>query len=162
MSESVVKTYTKLFTFSFKTAPVWCCIAMFCDLCNGLISGSFVLLTQVFFDQASASDHFEWALIRALITLAGVILIQHALNGTCHIVLPYFRGKVNKAAISRLNQKVGKLPPILFENTEFLNHIEKAYQGSNFSRSVVVPFLRFIFLYIPYGIFVGGVSIFVG
>jgi len=146
---SVVKTYAKLFIISAKASPIWCGLALLCDLCNGVISGSFVVFTQAFFNQASISTDFNWTLIRTLGTLAGVLLIQHVINGMGHTILPYFRNKVNKVAISRLNQKAGELPPILFENSEFLNQIEKAYQGSNFSRSVVVPFLRFVFYIYP-------------
>ncbi len=153
---SALKTCGRLFAKSFQSAPVWCCIALFCDLCNGVISGTFVLFTQRFFDQASVSAKFEWALLQSLLTLGGILLIQHIINGVGHTILPYFRNKVNQKAISNLNQKAGALPPILFENTDFLNHIEKAYQGSNFSRSVVVPIMRFAFLYLPYQIVVGG------
>lgn len=153
---SILTVYSNLFITSVRSAPLWCCLALLCDLFNGIISGSFVLFTQDFFDKAATSNQLNWDILRTLVTLAGVLLIQHVINGVGHTLLPYFKNKVNKVSISSLNQVVSSIPPIQFEDPTFLNHVEVAYKGAEFCFDVVVPVLRVMFLYLPYCFFVGG------
>lgn len=149
------KAFFRILIMGAKTAPLQFTAFLFIDTCNGVISASFAYFMQRFFDTAANNKGYSLSVLTSLLTLCGVLVLQHIINGTGHTLIPNLRNKMNRNAISALNKKLSLLSPVMFEDKRFLDNVEKAYKGTDYSLTVLVPVLRFFFLYLPYAIVMG-------
>lgn len=111
--------------------------------------------TELFFDSVSLGAlerTISPAIIFSFLFLMAAILTSHILNGcdnylgtSVHVVLI---GKFEK----RMHKKAVKLDPILFEDTEFLDNMNKAFEGSGVSGCTFVleAFMVIMFSQVPY------------
>lgn len=155
MKAGFVKTFFRILVMGAKAAPQQFTAFLCIDTSNGIISATFAYFMQRFFDQVAHNKGYSVTVITSLLTLCGVLVLQHIINGIGHTVIPGLKFKMDRNAISALNEKLSLLPPVMFEDNKFLDNVEKAYKGTEYSFSVLIPFLRFFFLYLPYAIFMG-------
>ena len=93
--------------------------------------------------------------VEELRKLYAVIILQHATNGIGHSVIPALKLKLDREALVKLERKSRDVPAEWFEHREFLDFLEKAYKGTGYCFTLLVPMLRFLFKYGPYCVLMG-------
>lgn len=84
-----------------------------------------------------------------------MIIVQHFVNGLGHSVIPALKNKLDRDAMVAVERKLQKVPPIWFEDKTFLDFIDKARKGTDYTFAFLVPMLRFLFQYAPYCVILG-------
>ncbi|MDR0731354.1 MAG: ABC transporter ATP-binding protein/permease [Treponema sp.] len=122
---------------------------------DSVLSASATFFSVRFFSAIANNSTFSSEVVIALLLLGLSFIFQHATNGIGHTVIPALKFKIDRDAITRLNDKMSEFPAVWFENNEFLDFVAKGYRGTDYCFSVLVPMLRFLFKYLPYCIIVG-------
>lgn len=145
----------RLYKAAFIECPGRMLIYSFVLLANGVIQIAITYGTELFFDSVSLGVReraISPGVIVSFLFLMATILMSHILNGcdnylgtSVHVVLI---GKFEK----RMHEKAVKLDPVLFEDTEFLDDMNKAFQGSGVSGCTFVleAFMVVMFSQVPY------------
>lgn len=145
----------RILVMGFRAAPPLLIAFLLIDILNGILSALMTYSTQHLFDVMIGYDHFTPQVIGGLTLFAVMIIGQHGINGLGHTLIPNLKNKMDAKAMQELHEKAGKMPAILFEKQDFLNHVKKATEGTEYSFKMLVPFLRGIFLYGVYMIVIG-------
>ena len=152
---NILSIMGRLYKAAFTECPVRMLIYSLVLLANGVIQIVITYETKLFFDNVSLGAReraVSPAIIFSFLFLMAAILMSHILNGcdnylgtSVHVVLI---GKFEK----RMHKKAVKLDPVLFEDTEFLDHVNKAFQGSGVSGCTFVleAFMVVMFSQVPY------------
>lgn len=151
---TVLYVFRRIFVMGFKVAPALFVAFLLVDVLNGVLSALMTCFTQHLFDVMIGYNQFTSQVVLGLVLFAAVVMVQHAVNGLGHSIIPYLKNKMNAQAMQDFHEKAGKLPAILFEQQDFLNHVKKATEGTEYS-SMLVRFLRGIFLYSVYMAVIG-------
>lgn len=150
----------RLYKAAFTECPGRMLIYSFVLFANGVIQIVITYGTELFFDSVSLGAReraISPAIIFSFLFLMAAILMSHILNGcdnylgtSVHVVLI---GKFEK----RMHKKAVKLDPVLFEDTEFLDSMNKAFEGSGVSGCTFVleAFMVVMFSQVPYMILMG-------
>ena len=145
----------RLYKAAFTECPVRMLVYSLVLFANGVIQVVITYGTELFFDCVSLGARereMSSMIIFSFLFLMAAILASHILNGcdnylgtSVHVVLI---GKFEK----RMHKKAVKLDPALFEDTEFLDNINKAFQGSGVSGCTFVleAFMVVMFSQVPY------------
>lgn len=145
----------RLYKAAFTECPVRMLIYSLVLFANGVIQIVITWGTEAFFDSVSLGARegaIRPTVVFTFLFLIAAILSSHILNGcdnylgtSVHVVLI---GKFEK----RMHKKAVKLDPILFEDTAFLDHINKAFQGSGVEGCTFVleAFMVVMFSQVPY------------
>ena len=145
----------RLYKAAFTECPGRMLIYSFVLFANGVIQIVITYGTELFFDSVSLGAReraISPAIIFSFLFLMAAILMSHILNGcdnylgtSVHVVLI---GKFEK----RMHKKAVKLDPVLFEDTEFLDSMNKAFEGSGVSGCTFVleAFMVVMFSQVPY------------
>lgn len=149
---SFIGSILKIFKLGFFVSPFHFILFILIDLIHGILSASTASFTERFFEKVTKSTKFTSEVFVALLIVCFILVIRHVLNGVNHTVIPALKFKMDKDALNRINKKVYEFPAAWFENQDFLNFVEKAYNGTEYSFAVLIPFFRFLFLYLPYSI----------
>lgn len=150
-----IKAFMNVLKMGFQVSPLHFLLFIAIDIVNSILVASMTYFSERFFSVVRNSDTYSLRVIQALIVLCAVIILQHVTNGIGHSVIPALKYKMDRDAIMRLNNKMLQFPTMWFENQDFLNFVEKAYRGTEYSFSVLVPMLRFLFKYGPYCVIMG-------
>lgn len=152
---NILSIMGRLYKAAFTECPVRMLIYSLVLLANGVIQIVITYETKLFFDNVSLGAReraVSPTIIFSFLFLIAAILMSHILNGcdnylgtSVHVVLI---GKFEK----RMHKKAVKLDPVLFEDTEFLDHVNKAFQGSGVSGCTFVleAFMVVMFSQVPY------------
>lgn len=145
----------RLYKVAFTECPARMLIYSLVLFANGVIQIAITYGTELFYDSVSLGvreSSISLSIIFSFLFLMTTILVSHILNGcdnylgtSVHVVLI---GKFEK----RMHKKVVKLDPVLFEDTEFLDNINKAFEGSGVSGCTFVleAFMVIMFSQVPY------------
>lgn len=116
------------------------------------------VVLQYFFDTAQKMADQECGMesfLKALAVLGGVYLLYHVLDGisNCYSEMMYLRilHKIKMMIFGR----IGSLNAIKFEDTEYLNTLEKVKNGAESFPGLFFTVIDILFYYIPYFIFMG-------
>jgi ATP-binding cassette subfamily B protein len=139
----------------FRVSPPHFILFIIIDMINSVLSVSATFFSVRFFSAVTNSSSFSSEVLIALLLLCLSFIFQHAINGTGHTVIPALKFKIDRDAISRLNDKMSEFPAVWFENNEFLDFVAKGYRGTDYCFDVLVPMLRFLVQYLPYCIIMG-------
>lgn len=145
----------RLYKMAMQVCPIRIIIYSITLVLNGSIAVVITYFTELFYDsvhngleqQIISSD-----LIVALVMFISVIFTSHVLNGLDN----YLGTSVHVVLIGdfeeRMHKKAVKLEPVLFENIDFLDDINKALQGSGVDGCTytLVAFMVVVFSKIPY------------
>lgn len=130
---TIFKVILRIIPIQFKTVPWNCLIENTLAIMNGLSFSLAVVATQYLFDTiskaATGSEGFGDCLVSLLI-LAGVTFGQQIINGVQNfhgigILLPKSAGRLTVL----LHLKLRHVDPAQFENTDFLDDLNKAREG---------------------------------
>lgn len=149
------KAFLNTFKIGFLVAPAHFLLFICLDILNSTLSASVTYFTAKFFTSVTNSKGEVNSTIIALVVLCIIIAMNHVVNGVGHSVIPALKFKMDRDAMMKLNRKMQDIPTEWFENQEFLNYVEKAYRGTEYSFAVLVPMMRFLFNYGPYCVIMG-------
>lgn len=120
---------------------------------HGLAYGIITPVTQLFFDRATdfAAQKTELAAVISGLLLLGLAhIIKQVLNGVANFIPMMYYRKAEGILSLGLHDKMSKIAPEYFENTQVLDDMNKATQGKNeavwFTGSILTTFN----FYIPY------------
>ncbi len=146
-----------IFAKVFSVSPVWFLV---CYLAFALNSASYAFLTiamQQLFDKVNliSQNGFMNNVISAILTLLLVQLIIEITDAVSNFVAEAYDLKALGKLTHILNEKIGKLDPIAFEDSETLNAINKSYEGVKYAIRVMNIFMDVFLYYLPYFIVMG-------
>ncbi len=156
---SIFKTVRMMLPYFMKYIPGLSMLHLVCSIMHGLSFGVLTWGTQYLIDKATSLAVGEIALgtaIIALFVLGGIHLVNRILNAVAN----YLYGVNNSILGGHLQKsifdKIGRLSPEVFEDTDKLDDINKASNGqSNACGLVTTIFISILGFYIPYFIYMG-------
>lgn len=158
---SLFSVLCRLYKIAFTECPLRMLIYSLVLFVNGGIQIAITYGTELFYNSVNmgVKDRMlSSTIIFSLTFLLAAILMSHLLNGldnylgtSVHVVL------IEKFE-ERMHKKAEKLEAALFDDTEFLDRINKAFQGSgvNGCTYVLVAFMVVMFSQVPYMILMSG------
>lgn len=145
----------RLYKMAVLVCPIRMLIYSIVLVANGLIAVVITYCTEVFYESVNigvTERTISSVIIITLVLLIGTIFASHILNGLDN----YLGESVHVVLIGnfeeRMHKKVVKLEPVLFENTYFLDEINKAFKGSGVDGCTysLVAFMVVMFSKVPY------------
>ncbi|SFR87019.1 ABC transporter ATP-binding protein [Anaeromicropila populeti] len=146
----------RLFILVIKSCPLYFIIYALIDMCQGVSYGINTHLLQVFFDQLVKTIHNQvpYKNVIILAVLLGVLLIFiQLLNGLANFMYENLIKKLKGSLTFRVNEKAADLNPILYEETNELDKINKAHNGMENSVEILFSFISIFTFHIPYFIY---------
>ncbi len=155
---SVFKIFIKLFPMVFSLYPIYFTTALLLGILNGTFLGITTLATNNFFNVVESGIKgdatYSWMVITAL--LLGFSIFGCIIVGNLHNFMMDSVGKKMIGQFSRkLHSKFSRVDPINFENSEFLDSINKAKTGIDGSLALIGTIASIFTFYLPYFLFMG-------
>ncbi|MDD4264428.1 MAG: hypothetical protein PHI65_08140, partial [Firmicutes bacterium] len=155
---SVFNAFRRLVPVIYGATPIFFLVYTVISISHGLLWGVETMMQQRFFDTATlfaiGKNQFS-TVLRALAFLGGANIFCQILNGVANYLPDMFAQKVIGRLTAGINKKMAKLDPIVFENTDKLDDINKAEQGKNNSIWFMFIFTTIFTFYLPYFLFMG-------
>ena len=142
----------------YRCAPflfIFCCVT---SILHGVSWGVETMFQQRFFDAVTSfanGNKLVSSVFLALLWLGLVNISCQILNGIGNYFPSVLIGKCQGKLSFEIYEKIAKLSPILFEDTDRLDDINKAEQGKNHATWFVFTFINIFNFYVPYFIFMG-------
>ena len=123
---------------------------------NSFLNISAIFATQFLFDKVSLlwedKTFFKSALLAVGLLLI-IKILKEVIDGVSNFIAENYDLRTGQKFIKIINLKVSKVEPINFEDSNFLDNINKAYQGIKPVRVLVNLTMDLIMSYGPYFIF---------
>ena len=150
---NILQMLRRLLPLVFKAAPLPLTLYILISILHGLSWGLITSVQQIFFDTAAgladASRTFSQT-FASLAMLAGAYTLCQVFNGIGNL----FPNLVNEKILGRLSmgihEKMARLAPVTFEDTRYLDAINKAEEGKNNAVWFISVFASICFFYTPY------------
>ena len=84
-----------------------------------------------------------------------VIIISQILNGVHNFMFDVFQNKVSGHLFKKINEKSANIDPVIYEDTELLDSINKAQKGVEGSLGLFIVLTTLFTFYLPYFLFMG-------
>ena len=155
---NIFKAFRKLCPKMMKVSPgLWtiCCVL---SIAHGLFWGIETMAQQQFFDEASQFAVNRASLSQVILSLVwlGLVYIScQVLNGVSNFLPDVYFGICGGKLSKEMHQKIARIDPIMFEDTEKLDDINKANQGKNNATFFVFIIVTVMTFYVPYFLFMG-------
>lgn len=150
---SFYKVLKKIVPMIFKACPLYFAFFCFIAVMQSISYVVITIMTQKFFDHITIAVN-EGGSIREIIIvtigLTAALIINQILNGIYNFVPDDLAFRANCYIRSKLNEKAGRLDPIVFENTSSLDHINKANEGLMNSMFMFLILSSIFTFYLPY------------
>ena len=149
----VITAFFKLIPDTFRIAPWFFVVCNILSILHGFSFGVTTWVTQIFFDRATAYSEQRvliGSVIMGLVFLGLANIICQILNGVANFIVGLYVDKSQGKLSKRIHEKMSRLSPVCFEDTEKLDDINKAEQGKNNSAWFVWSILSTFTFYIPY------------
>lgn len=153
---NVFTTFVKLFPMVFKTSPVLFIIPEVTIILFSLSMGMNTIIMQKFFDSASEMINGKAGIsdvIYSLLAFGLINVISQVMNGLGNFLIQVFGLKAEGKLSFKINEKMGRISPICFEDTRMLDDINKAENGKSNAVWFVLQFNTIFTFYFPYFIF---------
>lgn len=128
------------------------------NIVHGVLFGIGTMTQQQMFDQAERLVNGQTvfsAVMWALLLYGGIKVLREIVNGTANYIPDILFTKIEGKLSYEIHQKMAKLSPVVFEDTQKLDDINKAEQGKKAAPWFVFVFTLVFTFYIPYFIFMG-------
>lgn len=155
---NVIAAFKILFPKLIRLSPVLLTLCCVISIFHGLFWGIETMFQQRFFDKATefaSGDAVLGAVVIALVWLGSASVTCQLLNGVGNFIPNILFGICDGKLSKEIHQKIARIAPIMFEDTDRLDDINKANQGKNNATFFVFIFLTIFTFYIPYFIFMG-------
>lgn len=153
---SFVTILRALIPSAFKNYYIYTLIFLLVSMFSGLFIGINTVVMQKFFDAVISYINLSSTIkdiIISLIVLGAVVIGQQIIQGIINFMSNDLPLRIRGNVCEKLNLKSGRLNPIDFENPEFLDDINKAKVGLEYSIQLVLVFFVVLTSYVPYFIF---------
>ncbi len=153
---SLIQIIIKVITITVSAAPTISITYLILGIMFGTSFGLKTLVTQNFFDGVNSvlfgNISISKIVILALI-LGGVTIISELLNFIYSFVFSACETKVSGVLNKKINEKISKLEPIMFEDPTTLNDINKSKKGVDGILGLFVVIAMLSTFYLPYLLF---------
>ena len=142
-----------MFPKIFRVSPVIFILWQVAAVMQGLLYGILAPVTQLFFDRAtdfSTNKVKIWGVISALLILGAVQIGRQIINGIVQFVMTMYYRKAEGVLSLEVHEKINKIAPICFEDTQTLDDINKAVQGKNEAVWFTGSIMNTFNFYIPF------------
>lgn len=157
----LIKVILRIIPIQFKSAPKNCLIENTLGIMNGLSFSMTVVATQHLFDTisgAAAGNASFLDCILPLLLLAAVTFGQQIINGVENfhgigILLPKSSGRLT----ALIHEKLKRIDPVSFEDTDFLDDLNKAREGIR----AITMFCMIVFVCVSfYGVYFVSIGVY--
>lgn len=148
----IVRVFMKLTPHVIRCAP-WSFVAAQCGMASyGIILGLTTVITQRFFDAATVySNGFrQKQVIFLLAALVVIHIFSQILNGATYVFLEALVQRIDGRLSIKYHEKMGRIAPERFEDTQMLDFLNKAKQGKSNSIWFVLSIFLVFTYYLPY------------
>lgn len=148
----------KMFWKFIKVCPILFSSYIILDIFHGLSFGVITILQQWFLDDAAnfaTKDIGFSSVVTSLMILGLGYVVSQVLNGVSNYIPKIMMEKVKGNLSIEIHEKLSKISPIVFEDTNKLDFINKAEEGKNNVVWFVQQFLEIFIFYLPYFTFMG-------
>lgn len=155
---SLTKIIKKIYPIVFKGYPIYVTIWLFIGIIHGISHGVNTYATQKFFDivTKTVNEHGNVNKIVIMACILGAVVIaSQILNGAHNFMSDNLMEKANGHLSKKINEKCAKLDPVVYEDTELLDKINKAQMGAKGSIYLVFILTTLFTFYLPYFLFMG-------
>lgn len=153
---SLFKVVKVLLPMIYKSGPIVFIIFSILGIFSGISYGINTIIIQKFFDNINSAVKGVGtvkSVILMAVALGSIILITELANGLYNYMGGVFGGKFIGYLYKKFNEKAGKLEPVLFEDAEILDSINKAQKGIYGSNGIVITIMSLVSFNLPYFIF---------
>lgn len=153
---SLFKVVKVLLPMIYKSGPIVFIIFSILGIFSGISYGINTIIIQKFFDNINSAVKGVGtvkSVILMAVALGSIILITELANGLYNYMGGVFGGKFIGYLYKKFNEKAGKLEPVLFEDAEILDSINKAQKGIYGSNGIVITIMSLVSFNFPYFIF---------
>ncbi len=143
---------------AFKSYYIYTLVYLLISTLSGLFIGLNTVVMQKFFDIVLSYINLNSTMkevIISLVILGAVVIGQQIIQGVINFMSTDLPLRIRGNVCEKLNLKSGRLNAIDFENPEFLDDINKAKVGLEYSIQLVLVFFLVLTSYLPYFIFMG-------
>lgn len=153
---SFVKVVFRILKMSFAAGPVYIIVNNLVAIINGASQGVITYMTQLFFESVSdavtANTGIKNVIIMAC-ALSLTVILWEVINGVNRFMGKSYFKKVIGYLKKKINEKASRIPPIAYEDTDFLDDINKASKGAENSLGLLFTISTVFFFYTPYFLF---------
>jgi len=142
-----------LFVDVFKVAPLMFCVEYFFTAVDSVALAFIAMAIERFFSNVLSFTQGSIDLVQiiySLAILAALNVLSEAGSGIASYFGEVYADLSNRRLHERVNEKIGKLYAISFENPKTLDSVNKAYSGASASRQVTNIVMDIFTLYMPY------------
>lgn len=121
-------------SIQLRAVPVHTLVAIIICMAQGTLYAMSVNITQILFDAitgAAGGQVGYAACLTPLVILAGVLFGQQIINGVHHLHFVFLFGKSRGKMKAALYKKLQRIDPSYFEDTDFLDDLNKAKVGTH-------------------------------
>ena len=157
-NKSMIGAFGKLLPVMLKATPFLFCMSVVLSVLHGVSFGVETMMQQRFFDQAVKAADGSAGIRQAFgaLALLGLANVScQVLNGVANFLPGVVEGKAGAYLSLAIQEKIARLDPVIFEDTEKLDDINKAEQGKNGAFWFVYDVIAILTFYIPYFVFMG-------
>jgi ATP-binding cassette subfamily B protein len=158
-NQSAVKLILRTMIIQFTTTPIHITLFIFVVLLEALGLTARAITTKQLFDTVAEASlgniEFMNCLVSVLI-MGMVTIVQQFINGVKFFYWPVITDKASGINKQKLFKKVQCLSPEVFEDTNFLDDLNKAQNGVEPLTTVSLFILNIIFFDVTYAISMGG------
>lgn len=148
----------KLLPVMIKATPLLFAASTLLSVFHGVSFGVETMMQQRFFDKAVEAAGGKTGILQAFLALAFLGITNVAcqvLNGVSNFLPGVVEGKAGAHLSRMIQEKIARLDPAAFEDTEKLDDINKAEQGKDSAFWYVYDIIAILTFYIPYFAFMG-------
>lgn len=153
---SFISIVFRILKMAFIAGPVYITVNNLMAILNGVSQGVITYMTQLFFESVSDAVKVNVGIRNVIVmacALSLTVILSQVINGLNNFMgMSYFK-KVIGAINIRINTKSSKIHPIAYEDTDFLDDINKASQGAKNSLGLLFTITTIFSYYTPYFIF---------
>ncbi len=150
---NLFQAFIKMLPKMARVSPVMFIFWQVTAIMQGVLYGILAPVTQLFFDRATdfAIHKVEISVvITALLILGAVQIGRQIINGIVQFVMMMYYRKAEGLLSHEVHEKISKISPICFEDTQMLDDINKAVQGKNEAVWFTGSLLTTFNFYIPF------------
>lgn len=151
----LIKVTSVIIPIVFKVCPIFFSLFLFISALHGLSHGVNTYVTAILYNELQNAFHSNTytKLIVCILLLGMCLILVQILNGLNNYMFFLWKGKANGALTSRIAQKARKMEPIVYENQEYLECINKADEGVENTLNFVFTECCIVTMYLPYFLF---------
>lgn len=150
---NIFKAFFKMLPKIARVSPLVFVLWQILAVAHGIAYGVIASITQNFFDKATdfAAHRTELATVTSWLVILGLThVVKQVLNGVANFINMMYYRKAEGVLSLEVHEKMSKIAPICFEDTQALDDMSKALQGKNEAVWFTGTMLLTFNFYIPY------------